>query len=78
MSGMEGLFITCQANPYLLAEIDGGFALEPTFTRQDLKDAIPDRCFRPDTARSFAYLFFDIALIALCYWALSSGYRLKS
>lgn len=71
MSGMEGLFITCQANPYLLAEIDGGFALEPTFTRQDLKDAIPDRCFRPDTARSFAYLVFDIALIALCYWALS-------
>jgi omega-3 fatty acid desaturase (delta-15 desaturase) len=39
--------------------------MEPTFTRQDLKNAIPDRCFRPDTARSFAYLFFVVALIAL-------------
>ncbi|MCA8901163.1 MAG: fatty acid desaturase [Hyphomonas sp.] len=45
--------------------------MEPAFTRQDLKAAIPERCFRPDTARSFAYLAFDAAVIAGAYWGLS-------
>ena len=45
--------------------------VDPNFTRQDLKAAIPARCFQPDTTRSFAYLVFDVALIALCYGALS-------
>ncbi len=37
------------------------------FTVQELRAAIPDRCFQPDTARSFAYLVFDLAMIAILY-----------
>lgn len=53
--------------------------MAPDFTRADLKAAIPDHCFRPSTARSMAYLLFDIAMIALGYWALSqvSAWYLK-
>ena len=53
---------------------------EPSFTRADLKAAIPDHCFRPNTFVSIAYLAFDIALIVLGYWALSqvSAWYLKA
>lgn len=45
--------------------------MTPNFTRADLKAAIPDRCFRPQTGRSLAYVIFDVALLVLAYWALS-------
>ena len=53
--------------------------MTPDFTRADLKAAIPARCFQPSTARSMAYLVFDLVLIALAYWALSqvSAWYLK-
>lgn len=41
------------------------------FTLQTLKAAIPERCFKPDTARAFAYLLFDLALIAGLYSILA-------
>lgn len=45
--------------------------MQPSFTRADLKAAIPDHCFRADAVRSSAYLLMDLGLIAVCYWALS-------
>jgi len=44
---------------------------ELPFTIKDLHAAIPERCFQPDTGRAFAYLFFDLALIAALYTALT-------
>ncbi|MEL8056979.1 MAG: fatty acid desaturase [Pseudomonadota bacterium] len=41
------------------------------FTTQDLRAAIPDRCFQPSMARSFAYLVFDLTIIAALYLVLS-------
>lgn len=41
------------------------------FTVQDLHAAIPERCFKPNTARSFAYLAFDLAIIAGLYAILA-------
>ena len=46
---------------------------QPTFTLQDLKAAIPERCFKPALARSMAYLGFDLILIAGLYAVLASG-----
>ncbi|MEM6350430.1 MAG: fatty acid desaturase [Cyanobacteria bacterium J06629_9] len=40
---------------------------ELPFTLKDLRDAIPDRCFEPDTFRSLAYFFLDIGIIAGLY-----------
>ncbi len=45
--------------------------MQPNFTRQDLVNAIPAHCFKSSTLRSSAYLVFDVAVIAACYWALS-------
>ena len=41
------------------------------FTIEDLHKAIPKRCFRPDTGRAFAYLAFDLAVIAGLYAILT-------
>lgn len=41
------------------------------FTVQDLHAAIPKRCFQPSTGRAFAYLIFDLALIAGLYFSLT-------
>ena len=41
------------------------------FTQQQLRDAIPERCFQPSAARSFAYLAFDLAVIAGLYAILT-------
>lgn len=45
------------------------------FTRADLKAAIPEHCFEPSNARSFAHLAFDLFAIAAAYGAL---YGLKA
>jgi acyl-lipid omega-3 desaturase len=37
------------------------------FTLKDLKDAIPDYCFKPSAGRSLAYFFLDIGMIAGLY-----------
>ncbi|MBD1859932.1 MULTISPECIES: fatty acid desaturase [Leptolyngbya] len=34
------------------------------FTLKDVRDAIPDHCFEPSTARSLSYFFLDIGIIA--------------
>ncbi|NQY15453.1 MAG: DUF3474 domain-containing protein, partial [Henriciella sp.] len=41
------------------------------FTQQDLRRAIPDRCFEPNLWRSMAYLVFDLAVIAGLYAILA-------
>lgn len=41
------------------------------FTQQDLRAAIPDRCFEANAWRSSAYLVFDLAIIAALYAALT-------
>ncbi|MFM8299377.1 MAG: fatty acid desaturase, partial [Microcystis aeruginosa] len=38
------------------------------FTLQDVRLAIPDRCFQSSVFRSLAYFFFDIGIITLLYW----------
>jgi omega-3 fatty acid desaturase (delta-15 desaturase) len=40
---------------------------ELPFTLKDLKEAIPAYCFQPSTARSLAYFFLDLGIIALLY-----------
>ena len=40
---------------------------ELPFTLKDLKNAIPDYCFKPSTSRSLAYFFLDIGIIAGLY-----------
>ncbi len=37
------------------------------FTLQDVRQAIPARCFEPSTARSLAYFFLDLGIIAGLY-----------
>lgn len=37
------------------------------FTLQDIREAIPAHCFRPNTARSLAYFALDVGLITLLY-----------
>lgn len=37
------------------------------FTLQDVRQAIPTQCFEPNTARSLAYFFLDLGLIAGLY-----------
>lgn len=41
------------------------------FTQQDLRAAIPDRCFEANAWRSSAYLVLDLAIIAALYAALT-------
>ena len=41
------------------------------FTQQDLRAAIPDRCFEANGWRASAYLVFDLLVIAALYWSLS-------
>ena len=41
------------------------------FTQQDLRAAIPERCFEANVWRSSAYLILDLAIIAALYAALS-------
>ena len=47
------------------------------FTLKDLKEAIPDHCFEPSTAKSLSYFFLDIGIIAglyaLAHTALAHG-----
>ncbi len=47
------------------------------FTLKDLKEAIPDYCFEPSTAKSLSYFFLDIGIIAglyaLTHTALTHG-----
>lgn len=38
------------------------------FTLQDVRNAIPERCFQSNAFRSLAYFFLDIGVIALLYW----------
>lgn len=45
--------------------------MQPDFTRSELKAAIPDNCFKSNTARSMMYVAIDLALIGACYFALS-------
>ncbi|HEY9825073.1 MAG TPA: fatty acid desaturase [Stenomitos sp.] len=40
---------------------------ELPFTLQDLRKAIPSACFEPSTARSLAYFFLDLGLVAGFY-----------
>ena len=40
---------------------------ELPFTLKDLRNAIPDRCFQPNTLRSLAYFFLDLGIIAALY-----------
>ncbi|MEO1591230.1 MAG: fatty acid desaturase [Cyanobacteria bacterium J06632_22] len=40
---------------------------ELPFTLKDLRNAIPDRCFKPNTLRSLAYFFLDVGIIAGLY-----------
>lgn len=47
--------------------------MQPEFTRAALKAAIPDAYFRPSTARAFAYLAFDLALIGIAYAGLAQA-----
>jgi omega-3 fatty acid desaturase (delta-15 desaturase) len=42
-------------------------AQELDFTLQDLKAAIPAKCFQPSTIRSLAYFFLDLGIIAALY-----------
>ncbi|MFQ4138322.1 fatty acid desaturase [Nodosilinea sp. PGN35] len=42
-------------------------AQELSFTLQDLKAAIPARCFQPSTLRSLAYFVLDLGIIAALY-----------
>ncbi|MGG6240651.1 fatty acid desaturase [Nodosilinea sp. AN01ver1] len=42
-------------------------AQELDFTLQDLKAAIPARCFQPSVVRSLAYFWLDIGIIAALY-----------
>src|SRR6056297_510408 len=42
------------------------------FTQEELHKAIPKHCFEPDTGRAFAYLLFDLAIIAGLYVALAN------
>ena len=44
---------------------------ELPFTTQELRAAIPERCFQPSTLRSFSYLAFDLVVIAALYAALT-------
>jgi acyl-lipid omega-3 desaturase len=39
------------------------------FTLQDVRTAIPPHCFQANLWRSLAYLFLDLGLVALLYWA---------
>ncbi|GBF89180.1 omega-3 fatty acid desaturase [Raphidocelis subcapitata] len=45
---------------------DGSFDLSaaPPFSLSDIRDAIPARCFERSAAKSFAYLAFDVAVVA--------------
>jgi hypothetical protein len=45
---------------------DGGFDLSaaPPFSLSDVRDAIPSHCFERSAAKSFAYLAFDVAIVA--------------
>lgn len=43
----------------------------PDVTESELRAAIPERCLQANGWRSSAYLVFDLAMIALCYGALS-------
>ncbi|MEO0982600.1 MAG: fatty acid desaturase [Pseudomonadota bacterium] len=47
--------------------------MQAEFTREDLRRAIPERCFRPSVCRSSLYPLYDMAIIAACYWALGLG-----
>ncbi|KPQ37685.1 MAG: omega-3 fatty acid desaturase (delta-15 desaturase) [Phormidesmis priestleyi Ana] len=40
---------------------------ELPFTLKDLKDAIPEYCFKPSVARSLSYFFLDIGIVASLY-----------
>ncbi len=53
---------------------------ELSITRNDLKAAIPARCFEPSIGRSFAYLIFDLLMIAGLYALLAqtSTWALKA
>jgi acyl-lipid omega-3 desaturase len=55
----------------LLPHPQGGRALAnpPPFSLQDLRDAIPAKCFERNTLRSFAYLALDVGIVA----ALAAG-----
>lgn len=35
----------------------------PPFTLRDLREAIPEECWQRDTAKSFAYLVKDVAIV---------------
>lgn len=37
----------------------------------ELREAIPERCFKVDPARSIAYLVFDLFILVACYFMLS-------
>jgi acyl-lipid omega-3 desaturase len=45
------------------------------FTLQDVRQAIPEHCFKPNTFRSLAYFSLDIGIIAFLYW---SAYQIDS
>lgn len=40
---------------------------ELPFTLKDLRNAIPDQCFQPDTLKSLAYFFLDLGIVAGLY-----------
>ncbi len=42
------------------------------FTLQDVRNAIPDHCFESNAARSLAYFFLDIGIVAFLYWLAAS------
>eukprot|EP00752_Nemacystus_decipiens_P017567 g15742.t1 len=40
------------------------YGVEPPFTLQDIRKAIPSKCFKKDTFRSLSYLARDVAVVA--------------
>ncbi len=55
-----------QSNPSSGQAVDRSTEDLP-FTLKDVRDAIPDICFEPSTARSLSYFFLDLGLIAGLY-----------
>ncbi|KNC96242.1 uncharacterized protein SPPG_08396 [Spizellomyces punctatus DAOM BR117] len=42
---------------------------KPTFTLKDVRDAVPAHCFKRDTARSFTYVYRDVAMMLVVFAA---------
>ncbi|KAI9320848.1 delta-12 fatty acid desaturase [Dichotomocladium elegans] len=59
-----------QPKPVIDEAIERGWDI-PDFTIKEIRDAIPQHCFRRDTFRSFTYVLHDAAIIALLAYLAS-------